>query len=311
MKNFDVACGEGADLPHHLRCWGIIAGGLGGFPQHAWQHGRVIAFSDAHVSLGDRGLLFGESVYEVLPVTCNKARLVQAHVDRMRRGAAALGLADTLVDLELWTNIADELARAEGIRDGLLYLQLTGGSAPRAHLADATPELFAYLLPHAFPDRARAAAGIRCVTAEDPRWARCDLKTTMLLPAVMGKRLARERGAEEVIWMGKDGLVHEAGSSNVAIVEQGSVIVPPASTLLLPGVTMAAVEMPAPLVGVDWREEPIDRGRLRAADEVFIAATSQLVMPVVAIDDVAIADGTAGPVATRLAAMLRKLLALE
>src|SRR5262249_39578332 len=110
------------------------------------------------------------------------------------------------------------------------------------------------------------------------------------------------------LWMGKDGLVHEGGSSNVAIVEQGSVIVPPASSLLLPGVTMAAVAMPAPVVGVDWREEPIDRGRLRAAAEVFIAATSQLIMPVGAIAGVPIADGTAGPVATRLAAMLRKLL---
>jgi len=282
---------------------------LAGFPQHAWQHGRVIAFRDAHVSLGDRGLLFGESLYEVLPVFCNKSRLVQAHAARMRRGAAAIGLADTLVDDALWARIADELIAAEGITDGLLYLQLTGGAGPRAHLGTAIPELFAYAMPHVFPDAARVAIGVRLASAEDPRWAHCDLKTTMLLPSVLGKRLAHARGADEVLWVGRDGLVREGGSSNVGIVEHGSVVVPPAGPTILPGVTIAALRIPAEAAGISWREAPIDRERLARADEVFIAATSQLVLPAVAIDDVPVADGRAGPVATRLAAILREQLA--
>ncbi len=289
---------------------GIIgATDLAAFPQHAWQHGRVIAFADAHVSLGDRGLLFGESLYEVLPLSCNKPKLVQAHALRMRRGAAVLGLADTLVDPVLWTRIAEALIAAEGIDDGLLYLQLTGGAGPRAHLGVATPELFAYAMPHVFPDAARVAKGVRLASAEDPRWARCDLKTTMLLPSVLGKRLAHDRGADEVLWIGRDGLVREGGSSNVAIVEAGAVVVPPAGPTLLPGVTMAALRIPAEAAGIAWHEAPIDRERLARADEVFIAATSLLVMPVVAIDDTPVGDGRAGPVATRLAELLRDELA--
>jgi D-alanine transaminase len=290
---------------------GVWSPGLAGFPQHAWQHGRVIAFADAQVGLGDRGLLFGESLYEVLALTCNKPRLVQAHAERMRRGAAALGLADTLLDAGLWTRIADALIEAERLRDGLLYLQLTGGAGPRAHLGEATPELFAYAMPHVFPDHARVSQGVRAVTAEDPRWGRCDLKTTMLLPAVLGKRRARERGADEMLWIGADGHVHEGASSNLGIVERGAVIVPPAGPQLLPGITMAELAVLAPRIGIAWRMETIDRERLARADEVFIAATSQLAMPVLAIDDVPVADGKAGPIATRLAALLRAQLELE
>jgi D-alanine transaminase len=287
---------------------------LAGFPQHAWQHGRLIPFADAKVGLGDRGLLFGESLYEVLPLTCNKPRLVQPHVARMRRGAAAIGLVDAgidrWVDDTAWTHIADTLLRAEGIRDGLLYLQLTGGAGPRAHLGEATPELFAYAMPHVYPDRARVVQGVRAVTADDPRWARCDLKTTMLLAAVLAKRSARERGADEVLWIGADGSVREGASSNVGIVERGGVIVPPPGPHLLPGITIATLVDAAAQLGIPWRTEPIDRERLAAADEVFIAATSQLVMPVVAIDDVPVGEGAAGPVATRLCEALRALLEL-
>lgn len=269
---------------------------MAGFPRFAWQRGRVGPFADASVSLADRGLLFGESVYEVLPITAGRTRWIGAHFARMREGAASLSLA---VPPWLHPPVAwpDALVAAEGITDGLLYVQLTGGPAPRAHLGAGAGDMFAYAMPHDFPDAARRARGIGVILRDELRWARCDLKTTMLLPSILGKRDARAGGADEVLWVDARGTVVEGGSSNLAIVEGGAIVTPPPGPWRLPGITLAIVEGLAGAMGLRWRFETITRERLRQADEVFVTATSQLVMPVVTIDGVAV--GT-GPIAKRL-----------
>ncbi len=281
---------------------------MAGFPKLAWQAGTIVPFADARVSVADRGLLFGESVYEVLPVTAGRVRWQAPHFARMREGAAAIGLeAPAWLDADAHWPAA--LVGAEGIDEGLLYLQLTGGAAPRAHLARATPELFAFAMPHAFPDAARRARGLLARCVPELRWHRRDLKTTMLLPSILGKRAALADGADEVLWLGADDHVLEGGSSNVAIVERGVVVTPPAGPERLPGITLAQLEQVAVRLGLTVRHEAIPRARLLAADEVFVLATSLLVMPVLRVDGTAIADGVAGPVALRLADALAAALA--
>lgn len=283
---------------------------MAGFPRFAWQHARVLPFAQAGVSLADRGLVFGESLYEVLPITRGHIRWLEPHVARLRRGASVIGLASALADLDRPDTWMRELVAAEGRDEGLLYVQLTGGHAPREHGATAQPELFAYVIAHAFPTTARTDQGIRVVSQPDIRWDRCDVKTTMLLPAVLGKRFARSRGADEVVWIGDDGVVHEGGSSNVFVVERGAVVGVPPSSHVLPGVTAAIAETLATAAGIPWRHEPIDLARMRAADEVFVTATSQLAMPVLALDDRPIAEGRIGEVTRTIADLLRRDLAL-
>ncbi len=281
---------------------------MAGFPKLAWQGGSIVPFADARVSVADRGLLFGESVYEVLPVTAGRVRWQGPHFARMREGAAAIG-----IEAPMW--LGDDagwpaaLVGAEGIDEGLLYLQLTGGAAPRAHLAHATPELFAFVMPHAFPDAARRARGLFARCIPELRWHRRDLKTTMLLPSILGKRAAAADGADEVLWLDAADHVLEGGSSNVAIVEHGVVVTPPPGRERLPGITLAQLETIAASLGVTLRHEVLPRTRMLAADEVFVLATSQLVMPVLRIDGTAIADGTAGPITLRLADALAHAMA--
>lgn len=281
---------------------------MAGFPRLAWQGGSIVPFADARVSVADRGLLFGESVYEVLPITGGRVRWQAPHFARMREGAAAIGI-DAPAWLDDDATWPAALVDAERVHEGLLYLQLTGGTAPRAHLARATPELFAFATPHAFPDAARRARGFTARCLPELRWLRRDLKTTMLLPSILGKRAAQADGADEVLWLDADDHVLEGGSSNVAIVEHGVVLTPPRGPERLPGITLAQLETVAASLDVALRHEVLPRSRVLAANEVFVLATSQLVMPVLRIDGTAIADGSAGPITLRLADALALAMA--
>ena len=173
-------------------------------PKFAWISGRVVPFEDAHVPLDDRGLQFGESLYEVAPITAGIARLLPEHVARMQRAAAELGLEAGVPELSAWERLIHELVACESIRDALLYAQLTGGACARDHVPESPPPptFFAYATPFTYPGEAAVLRGIRAVSLPDIRWARRDLKTTMLLPAVLAKREAKRRGASEALLVG-------------------------------------------------------------------------------------------------------------
>jgi D-alanine transaminase len=283
---------------------------VGDLPSWAWLGEEIRPFQQCGVSLADRGLLFGESLYEVIPVTAGRVRLLEEHVERMRAGASALGMGG-VPDLGVWAHRVEILLEREGVTEGIVYAQLTGGTAPRSHVVQARPDptFFAWVKPHAFPSADDAARGIRAVTGPDIRWARNELKTTMLLPALLSKRRAAEREAEEVVFVA-DGFVREGGSSNVFVVEGGRVVGVPESPSILPGITARLVERLAEALGIEAGRAPIAVARMFAADEVFVTATTQLAMPVSSIDGHPIGDGRAGPVATALASAMRGMLEL-
>jgi D-alanine transaminase len=276
-------------------------------PEFAWIDGRIVPFSEARVPLDDRGLQFGESLYEVLPITAGAARLLPEHVLRLERAAVELGIEAGAPSLDAWRGIVDELLARVPFADALLYAQLTGGSAPREHVpGDApTPTFFAYLTAFTYPRDVDVLRGIRAVTLPDLRWARRDLKTTMLLPAVLAKKEAGARGASEALLVGPDGTVNEGASSNVFAVERGAIVTPAQSTSLLPGTMRPLVCEVAREAGLEVRAEALSVDRLAAADEAFITSTSQLVMPIVTLDDRPIGSGQGGAVARDLARRLR------
>jgi len=272
-------------------------------PAWAWCNGRLTPFADAHVHIEDRGLQFGESLYEVVAVVAGVPFRLADHVERMRSGARELGLEAGVPPPEKWSAILGELHRREPHPTATLYLQVTGGSAPRRHVPqDAlAPSLLAYLRPCSFPTPAESSRGISACTVPDSRWQRRDLKTTMLLPAVMAKKTADAKGAEEAIFVGQDGFVNEGASSTVFAVQSRSVRTPPGNQRTLRGVSAAVVAELCAQLDIAFATRPLTLSDLRRAEEVFIASTSSLVMPVVRLDGDPVGNGSPGSVTLQLA----------
>lgn len=282
-------------------------------PSVAWLNGRLVPWSQACLSIEDRGLQFAESLYEVLPITAGRVRLLADHVERMRRSAAPLDLERGVPGLESWQELAQRLIETERLEEGLLYAQLTGGTLPRDHLPAERPRpnFFAYLRALRFPRQAEAERGIRAITLPDARWENCYLKTTMLLPAVLARREAAQRGCDEALLLSPEGTVREGTSSNVFVVEGTRISTPRSTRHVLPGVTRPLVVSLAGAAGHEVVEERIPAARMLEADELFVTSTSRLVMPVVELDGRPIGDGRGGPVALDLAARLRQHFQLD
>jgi len=281
-------------------------------PSVAYLDGRIVPWTEARVPLEDRGLQFGESLYEVVPITAGRVRLLEPHVERMRAGARELGLASGVPALEQWRRIAAELVARDRVEEGLLYAQLTGGTSPRRHWPHPrpAPAFFAYVRHHRFPRAAEVSRGMRAITVPDPRWGRCDLKTTQLLGSVLALGRAAEHGAQEAIFVGEDGSVREGAVSNLFLVEDGALVTPEQTRHLLPGVTRPVIAAIAGELGIPVTARRVGAGELAGADELFVTSSAELVMPVVELDGRPIGGGTGGPVAVRLAAALRRRLDL-
>ena len=284
-------------------------------PSVAWMDGGIVPFGEARVPIEDRGLQFAESLYEVVAITAGEARMLGVHARRMRDAAEELGLAAGVPNDSTWERLARELCARDPIREGLLYAQVTGGEARRSHVPKAppAPRFWAYVREFRFPRDAEVARGIRAITMPDPRWSRCDLKTVMLLPAVMAKRAAGRQGAAEAIFLGReDECVREGASSTVFLVRDRTLVSPALSSHLLPGTTGAHLARLATDAGLTVRAEgSIHVDELRDADEVFVASTTFLVMPVTHIDGGPVGAGASGPIATDLARRLRDDLFLD
>jgi len=281
-------------------------------PNAAWMNGKVVPFAEARVPIEDRGLQFGESLYEVIAVTAGEVRDLDAHVARMRHCAEEIGLGAGVPADEEWQRLIGALRERDPLDEGLLYAQLTGGEARRSHLpaGEPTPSFWAYLREYRFPRAEDVERGLSAITLPDPRWSRCDLKTPMLLPAVMAKREAQARGAAEASFFGPEEDVREGGSSTALLAEGRTLVSPRQTQHLLPGTTGPVIQRLAEQAGLEVRSEPVALDRLLAAAEVMVASTTFLLMPVVKVDDATIGQGRPGPVALDLAARLRTHLAL-
>ena len=258
--------------------------------------------AEARISPFDRGFLFADAVYEVLPVFGSKAVLLDNHLIRLDNSLQELRIRNPHSKAE-WISIIDTLIRKNGGGDIGIYLQVSRGAEDgRDHFypPNITPTVFAMATP--IVASPKDTSGISVITLEDNRWLRCDIKSTSLLANIMVRQQARDAGADDAILI-KDGVLTEAGSASVLTVESGTVISRPNSNQLLPGTTRAMVLELAAQAGIKCKDEIISEDRLQAADEICLLSATKGIVPVIQIDGKAVGGGTPGPVWTKLYAL--------
>jgi D-alanine transaminase len=272
-------------------------------PRIAYVNGQYVRAAEATVSIEDRGYQFADAVYEVWSVFDGRLADLEGHLNRLERSLGELQIAMPMTRASLVV-VLNEIIRRNSIREGMVYLQVSRGVAPRDHVfpEGVKPAVVLTAKP---VDRETAAAkaeqGIKVISQPDIRWGRCDIKTVGLLPNVLAKQAAKEKGAGEVIFVDREGLVSEGGSTNVYMVgDDGIIRTRSLKANILPGVTRLNLLSIVKDLGLEIREDPFTLAQAKAAREVFISAATSLVMPVVAIDDTPIGNGTPGPVALSL-----------
>jgi len=274
----------------------------------AYVNGRYVPLPLAAVRVEDRGFQLADGVYEVCEVRQGRLIDEDRHWARLRRSLAKLRI-DMPMSLAAIQTIAREVVRRNRIADGLLYLQITRGAAPRGHAFPVPPVRPTLVVTARRLDpatRRRAEQGIAVVTVPETRWARVDIKSISLLPNVLAKQTAVEAGAQEAWFVTADGYVNEGASSNAWIVTNGGALVTaPTDAQILEGVTRAVVLEIANEQGLTVEERRFTTDEALAAKEAFVTSATSWVTPVVRIDGEAIGSGKPGPVASALRAALQ------
>lgn len=267
-------------------------------------NGQYLPETEATVSIFDRSFLMADGVYEVTSVLGGKLIDFQGHVQRLERSLNELGMVkpeafDQLLDIHR------ELVRLNDIDEGMIYLQVSRGSAgdrdfvfPDPAVVKPTLVLFTQSKP-GLANSPAAQKGIKVISIDDIRWGRRDIKTVQLLYPSMGKMMAKKAGCDDA-WMVEDGMVTEGTSNNAYIVKDGKIITRQLSNDILHGITRAAVLRFAREAQMEVEERPFTIAEAQAADEAFITSASTFVFPVVEIDGTTLGTGTPGPVAKRL-----------
>ncbi|MHB8253001.1 MAG: aminotransferase class IV [Acidiferrobacter sp.] len=263
-------------------------------------NGEWIPAEEARVSVFDRGFIFGDSVYEIIPVYGRRPFRVAKHVERLKASLAAVGMDKQHLDLE-WHSFFGRLADTLTSGDGSIYLQISRGTAPRQHgfPANAPLTVFAYARPQAADAAKGSTIGLKAVLLDDIRWLRCDIKCTSLIANVLLVEEALERGADEALLV-RDGIVNEGAVSNVFVVVSGHLLTAPRSHLILGGITRDVVLELADACKIPALERAPTRAELLTADEVMITSSAREVAAVTHVDAQAIADGKPGPLFCQL-----------
>ncbi len=270
----------------------------------AYVNGRFVRHGEAAVHIEDRGYQLADGVYEVWAVFGGKLADAEGHFARLERSLGELQIAMPM-DRKALELVLRETLRRNRIRNGLLYLQVTRGVAPRDHAFPARPVAPAIVITAKPIDHeaaeAKAAKGIGVITLPENRWGRCDIKTVALLPNVLAKQAARERGAGEAWFVDDMGLVTEGAASNAWIIDkQGVLRTRDTQANILRGITRKTLLEVIAEEGVKVEERAFTPEEAKEAKEAFITGAGALVMPVVSIDGTRVGDGKPGPVATRM-----------
>lgn len=273
----------------------------------AYVNGRYLPHAQAVVHVEDRGFQFADAVYEYFAVFGGKLADAEGHFERLWRSLDELDMPHPMSEQALEI-VLKQTVRLNRVRDGALYLQITRGTAPRDHafpLPPTPPSVVATAKAVDYRAQdAKAAKGVAVLTHADQRWARCDIKTTGLLPNVLAKQAARAAGAYEA-WLVDDlGLVTEGASTNAWIVDaEGVLRTRDTKANILRGVTRKELIALSAQAGCPVSERPFTVAEALAAREAFITAASHFVTPVVSIDGQPVGDGRPGPVAEKLRAL--------
>ena len=271
-------------------------------------NGEYGSLRDAKVSVLDRGFIFGDGVYEVVPVYGRKAFRFDEHMARLTRSLGKVRIANphsAAEWLERCRKLVAALAEHSGAQDQLVYIQITRGVAVRDHVmpADITPTVFMMASVMKPPTAEQRHQGVACVSARDFRWERGDIKATSLLGAVLARQMSADHGATETI-MFRDGFLTEAAACNVWVVHEGAVLGPPKSEHVLEGIRYELLRELCEDVGIAFNLRPIAEADVFSADELLLSSATKEVLPVTTLDGRPVGHGALhgkpGPVYARL-----------
>ncbi|WP_288253223.1 D-amino acid aminotransferase [uncultured Hydrogenophaga sp.] len=275
-------------------------------------NGEYSPLRDARVSVLDRGFIFGDGVYEVLPAYGGRVFRFTEHMDRLDRSLRELRITNPHTR-EQWLEIARRLIadrQAAGVVNQLIYLQVTRGVAPRDHvmIPDLTPTVFVMAGEMKLPTAEQRSRGVACVTADDFRWQKAHIKSTSLLGAVFARQISADAGALETV-MFRDGFLSEAAASNVWVVKNGTVMGPPKDHLVLEGIRYGLIESICRDNGIPFDLRRISRDEVLAADELLLSSATKEVLPITTLDGRPVGNGQPGPVGARLLAAYQRAVA--
>jgi D-alanine transaminase len=276
-------------------------------------NGQYLRLADAKVSVLDRGFIFGDGVYEVIPVYARRLFRFNEHMARLARSLDKVRIANPFAReqwLERIAFVVTALAADAGANDQLVYLQVTRGVAPRDHVmpTDVEPTVFVMSSAMKPPTSDQRHHGVACVTARDFRWERGDIKSTSLLGNVLARQISADRGAVETILFREGpngvGFLTEASASNVWIVHEGALLGPPKSEHVLEGIRYDLLAELCEECGIGYNLRPIPESDVFSADEIILSSATKEVLPVTLLDGEPVGHGALrgkpGPVYARL-----------
>ncbi len=264
-------------------------------------NGRYLPVEEATVSVMDRGFLFGDGVYEVVPVFGHKLLRLDEHLARLQNSLNRISLSNPYSDTE-WAEIFSVLLNKNKGKDRAIYLQISRGAYATRNLSintDYPPTVFAMVLQVTPPDIEVVSAGISVITVDDFRWNACDIKSTSLVANVMLKQQASEAGVEDAILI-RNGIVTEGTASNVFLVKDGMLITPPTGHQLLPGITRDLVIEIAENNAIVVQQREIKEAELYRADEIWMTSSTREIAPVIQLNDKTVNSGVAGSMWKRI-----------
>ena len=268
--------------------------------QTVYLNGQFVPLAEAKISVLDRGFIYGDGVYEVVPVYGRRPFRMPQHLKRLQYSLDGIRLPNPHPAAE-WEALIADLIERQPFADQAVYLQITRGIAKRDHAfpQGVTPTVFMMSNPLATPTREQVDRGVAVVTAQDNRWLRCDLKTTSLLGNVLMRQHAVDHDAVETV-MFRDGHLTEASASNVLIVRDGVVVAPPKDNLILPGITYDATLEIARTAGVPAEVRAVTHAESMGADEMWLSSSTKEVLAVTVVDGRPFGGSKPGPIFRRV-----------
>jgi D-alanine transaminase len=258
-------------------------------------NGNYMPIEEAKISVLDRGFIFGDGIYEVIPVYSHKPFRLEEHLARLRHSLASVRMDNPHTDTE-WEQLIKAIITGNGWEDQYVYLQITRGVAKRDHALPAglAPTVFIMSTQLTPPPAELREQGMTAVTAVDYRWHRCDIKSTSLLANVLLRQLAVDEGCQETVLL-RDGFLSEGAASNIFVVKDGVLLAPPKSNLMLPGITYDVVLELAVAAGLPHEVGPVAEATVRSADELWMTNSTREVLPITRLDGQPVGNGRPGP----------------
>ena len=263
-------------------------------------NGDFMPIEEARIPVLDRGFIFGDGVYEVIPVYSRRPFRLAEHLRRLQHSLDGIRIKNPHSDAE-WSGLLGQLITANESDDQYIYLHITRGVAKRDHAfpKGVPPTVFIMSNPLLTPPKELLATGVAAITASDNRWLRCDIKAISLLPNILLRQMAVDVGAVETVLL-REGFMTEGAASNIFVVKNGVLLAPPKNHLMLPGITYDVVLELAAAHDIPYEVREVSEYEVRTAQELLLTSSTKEIMPITSLDGKPVGDGIPGEMFTQL-----------